>query len=378
MGLKQQIKHIVGQSSGIFRMHTQMDPHEARDILEAVLPCPTGLSYANNTTRIDYDLHIIIPAYNSEQYIVECLDSLTAQETDYRCLATIVNDGSTDATWEVLTSYVARQEHAESVAANNARGGQRVALECITQENRGPAGARNAALQCICGEYIMFLDPDDVLPPGTIQHMMDMAHETNADLVQGSWYDFVTGAEDSEMHILPVDGLLTGIDGVYAGYQWGKLYRHTVLEHFRFPEGFWYEDTPVSFILFALPWRFAATRELVYGYRYNPNGIVATGSRGAKALDSYWITERCLEEFPSFGVRYDQRAYEYFIRQVVTNWCRAKHQPRKVREAMFVLEAGLRDQYFADSMTEVEDMKTLEDAIRNRQFVRYEMLMMGR
>lgn len=377
MKLKQQIKHIVGQSSGLFRMRTHMDSQTAREILEAVLPCPTGLSYANNETRIDYDLHIIIPAYNSSSTIVECLDTLTAQETSYRCLATIVNDGSTDATWEVLTSYVARKESVESAASNNTRGGG-VALECMTQENRGPAGARNAALQCIRGEYVMFLDPDDVLPPGTIQHMMDMARETNADLVQGSWYDFVTSAGDGEMHILPVDGLITDINGVFAGYQWGKLYRHTVLEHFRFPEGFWYEDTPVSFILFAMPWRFAATRELVYGYRYNPNGIVATGSRSAKALDSYWVTERCLEEFPTFGVQYDQRAYEYFLRQVITNWRRAKRQSRKVREAMFVLEAGLRDQYFADSMTGVEDMKALEDAIRNRQFVRYEMLMIGK
>lgn len=348
-------------------MHSRLDPVAAREILEAASPCPDGTCVANNEIRADYDLQIIIPAYNAECYIEECLNSVMEQETSYRCLATVVNDGSTDRTAEILAGYMQKMG-----------GRAAITLEVISQENRGFSGARNAALKCIRGEYVIFLDSDDVLPPGAIQHMMDMASKTDAEVVEGGMYDFVTGSKPYEIRVPSTVGLLADNRYVFSGYPCGKLYRSVVLAHFCFPEGFWFEDTPILFILAAMPWRCAATQELVYGYRKNPSGISSTAWRSVKSIDSYWITERCLEEFPAFKVAYDQRAYEYLLRQSAMNWRRTRHQSRKVREAIFVLTAQLCDQYFADARTEVADMRAIEDAIRRRQFVRYELLMTGR
>lgn len=365
MKYKRIIKKILGTClAPMMSAKSALAINEAKAILKSASPCPTGTCIAHNTVAADYDMQIIIPAYNVEKYIAECLDSVVSQVTSYRFLATIVNDGSTDKTGEIISSYAKNRE--EGISCE---------LEVITQDNKGLSGARNTGLRTIRGEYVMLLDSDDVLPPNTVQYMLDAAKRTKAALVQGSWYEF--GGQETEQHVLPKDGVVENLQGVFSGFPWGKLYKHTVLEYFRFPEGFWFEDTPVSFILAAMPYRFAATKEMVYGYRHNPNGITATAGRSPKSIDSYWITERCLEEFPDFGLTYDQRAYEYLLRQSVMNWSRTKKQPREVREAIFVMTVGLIEHYFKGFHTNEKRMYVLENALNKRQFRKFELLAWG-
>ena len=102
--------------------------------------------------------------------------AVLCQKTKYSVLATVINDGSTDNTAEVIQNIV--------------RGGGKIEIEVISQENRGFSGARNAGLKTIKGKYIMFLDSDDILPDNTIEIMIDAAYRDNTDIVQGSWYEF--------------------------------------------------------------------------------------------------------------------------------------------------------------------------------------------
>lgn len=150
------------------------------------------------------------------------------------------------------------------------------------------------------------------------------------------------------------------------------------MELFQFPESFWFEDTPLSFILAALPYKTVVIQDMVYGYRLNPEGISATAGRKKRSVESYWITEECLEEFEKFGVKYDQRAYEYLLRQSITNGCRVRHQPFRIREAIFVLTAELMEKYFLGFESEVDEMKRFEKAMRKRQFVKFDLLVLGR
>lgn len=222
----------------------------------------------------------------------------------------------------------------------------------------------------------MFLDSDDILPPNTIESMVSVAKCNEIDLLQGAWYDFEVTPEQHTMEH-PMQLKDTIVDGKQmSGFPWGKLYRWNVLQNFKFPEGFWFEDTPVSFILASMSYRFGAIEDLVYGYRRNPNGITATAAKRNKALDTFWITERCLEEFPMFGVNYNQEAYEYLLRQSVTNWNRTRRQPRKIRKAIFVLTSNLMDNYFKNMRTQNAEMKDLEESLRNRKFVKYESFML--
>lgn len=211
---------------------------------------------------------------------------------------------------------------------------------------------------------------------GAIQKMLDIAFQQDAEVLQGSWYTF--SGEKTENHIIPTEGVLDDNRSVFSGFPWGKLYKCNVMEHFRFPEGFWFEDTPLSFMIAAMPYRFVAIKDIVYGYRFNPEGITATAKKKKRSVESYWITEACLEEFPAFDLPYDQRAYEYLLRQSLQNEGRTRHQPYRIREAQFILTAELMDKYFEGFRTNKAEMEWVEEALKKRQFIRFNMGTLGR
>lgn len=364
--IKRTIKRTITFCAPVALNRISLSAEDARAILTDWCPCPTGTCEAENAVELTYDLQIIVPAYNVEKYIGDCLRSIAAQATHYRCLAVIVNDGSTDGTAAAIDQITANWD------------GQ-IAIEVFTQRNSGPSEARNAAIRKLRGEYVMFLDADDVLPVDAVENMLNAAHKTNADILQGGWFDFFESpANVTSEHILQEEGVLSDNRGVFSGFPWGKLYKYTVLKRFQFPSGFWFEDTPVSFILAAMPYRFAAIKDVVYGYRQNLSGITARTVSSRKSVESYWITERCLAEFPSFGLSYDQRAYTYLLRQSVTNWNRTRKQPRRIRQALFILTGELMTAFFKDFNTDVPELRKIEKAIRDRRFLQYEMLMLGK
>ena len=144
-----------------------MNSQEAREYLNGVYPAHKAEIYTNNILHNDLDLSIIIPVYNQEKYIEECLNSVLTQKTKYKFETIVINDGSTDHTGELLEKYK-----------------DRVVLR--TQENRGFSGARNRGLSDLRGRYLMFVDSDDLLLPDAIEALMNTACESDADIVEGS------------------------------------------------------------------------------------------------------------------------------------------------------------------------------------------------
>ena len=377
--MKSVIKQALAYVGNLVPIKTKLSPNAARNTLNTFSTRPAGTCYTDNKVNLQFDLQIIIPCYNAEKWVRRCLESVLNQETAYKVLVSIVNDGSTDETENVIRDVIAQYSEA----------GQRgYTLELKTQENRGFSEARNAALKLIKGTFIAFLDSDDVLADGAINKMLDAAFAYDAEILQGGWYEFMDKVGVGEQNerttekigedIVSKTGLPADNRGVLSGYPWGKLYKHNVMEHFRFPEGFWFEDTPLSFLLAALPYRCVAIKEVVYGYCLNPEGISATSIGKKKSVDSYWITEACLEEFDAFGIKYDQRAYEYLLRQSITNAKRIRRQPCIVRRAIFVLTAELMEKYFAGFGIQAEEMRDIERALRKRQFLKFDLLTLGK
>ena len=99
-----------------------------------------------------YDVQIIIPVYNVEKYLKECLDSVFNQKTQYKFCVVAINDGSPDNSRKILAEYEKYPN-----------------LKIIDQDNKGFSGARNSGLKEIDAEYIMFLDSDDILYDGAIE-----------------------------------------------------------------------------------------------------------------------------------------------------------------------------------------------------------------
>lgn len=109
---------------------------------------------------------IIVPVYNTEEYLECCLDSILAQDyTDYELI--LVDDGSTDGSGTICKRYA--EEHSQ--------------IHYIHQPNGGHTCARQNGFLASRGDYITFVDSDDWLAPGMYSHMCRIARETHADIV---------------------------------------------------------------------------------------------------------------------------------------------------------------------------------------------------
>lgn len=122
----------------------------------------------------------IVPVYNVEQYVVECLDSLLAQ--DYPNIEIVaVDDGSSDGSLKALNDY----------AASHSR------VTVLHQENSGAGVARNKGVAAAKGKYIWFIDPDDAIEPGAVRELVAVAEEKKAEIVL-----FALARYDSEIKTL--------------------------------------------------------------------------------------------------------------------------------------------------------------------------------
>ena len=117
-----------------------------------------------------YDLDIIVPAYNVEQYIRECLNSVLSQSTKWSYRVIVIDDGSTDRTGEIIDTYKTDKR-----------------VKIIHQENRGFSGARNCGLDELDSKYVTFLDSDDILMPHAIEIFLDKAFEFDAAVVEAGF-----------------------------------------------------------------------------------------------------------------------------------------------------------------------------------------------
>jgi glycosyltransferase involved in cell wall biosynthesis len=356
MKVKKLLKTILGKMAALNKSTSHMNVETAKTILQSLSPDPATTCVATNMLKQQYDLQIIVPSYNMSKYVASCLESVLNQKTKYSYLVTVVNDGSTDQTLEIVRSYQKKYSNR---------------MEVINQQNRGLSGARNAAMKILKGKYITFLDSDDILVDGAVEAWLHAALDGNSalDIVQGSWYTSVQLNVGEIPHDVQVAQQL-------SGFPWGKIFKAEILEHFQFPEGYWFEDTPISFMIYGKQYNFKAIPDVVYGYRLNPEGITAKSIMSKRSVESYYITELCLREFPVFDVPYDQRAYEYFLNQCIMNWRRTSKQPKKVREAIFVLEAELKGMYFKDMNS--QNNKEVETVLCKKQFGRFEALAWGK
>lgn len=103
-----------------------------------------------------YFLSIIIPVYNTEKYLRECLDSIMIQEANGIQIVCI-NDGSTDQSLSILEEYKAKNE----------------SLVIVSQKNQGLSVARNTGILNADGKFILFLDSDDMLAPSALKEIYD-------------------------------------------------------------------------------------------------------------------------------------------------------------------------------------------------------------
>lgn len=176
---------------------------------------------------------VIVPVYNTEQYLRRCLDALVNQTLEDIEII-VVNDGSTDYSIDIL------REYEESNPSK---------IKVLTKENGGQASARNMGICCCTGEYIGFADSDDYVDTSMYEKMYFLAKQKDADLVE-CHYHYLQENEGKLIELKTRGNIreYKNQKDMFIDPQvspWNKLYRREVLVEsgITFPEGLIYEDT---------------------------------------------------------------------------------------------------------------------------------------
>lgn len=215
---------------------------------------------------------VVIPVYNGEACLRQCLDSVGGQTlTDLEIIC--VDDGSTDGTPAMLAQYAAQDPR----------------FQIITQPNAGPGVARNTGLAAATGEYLIFLDADDLFQPAFLERMAARAEETGADVTvcRATEFDHATGAVRDGSWMLKT-GLLP--DQVFTpaqaadhlfqftyGWPWDKLYRRGFVERagLAYPALPNSEDLVFVFQSLAVAEKIAVVDEALVAHRMGRGGSVS-------------------------------------------------------------------------------------------------------
>ena len=184
-------------------------------------------------------ISVILPVYNAEEYLEECLESIANQSfKDIEIIC--VNDGSTDASLDVLEK---RQKHDSRISI-------------ITLENKGAGAARNVGLEHASGDYIYFMDSDDYLELTAFEELFELANNKNVDFVLfkiNNFYEDTKQTLDDDYYNMPY--LKSEVKEETFNYEDipeialdlcvcppGCLFSHEFIKDLRFPEGLLFED----------------------------------------------------------------------------------------------------------------------------------------
>lgn len=332
---------------------------EAEKILQNHSPdaCSSPLC-KNKVNEKQFDLTVIIPFYNAEKYLKECLDSLRNQKTSYTYHIVIVNDGSTDNSEDILDAYIDWQ-----------------ALNIIKQENQGAASARNRALQEVKGNYIMFVDADDTLTENAIDAYLRAAYSSNADIVQAGYSHVSETGCKCVSRTIYVDADNVSPNGVVAGMVCGKVYKAELFSEICFPKGYWYEDSIITSIVTHKARQISTISDILYNYRINTAGMTVSGKGKAKSVDTFYVLRSILKARKQLGMKTDLAFYEHLLRIVPLCFQRTKYEPEIVQRSIFALIKKLLEEERGDCGFAVDrQYKMLESAILNGDFRRYRIL----
>lgn len=228
-----------------------------------------------------YKLSIIIPVYNVERFIKACLESVVNQ----KCIdnnvyeVIVVNDGSPDKSIDIINTF----EFGD------------LAHTIITQENKGLSGARNTGIEHASGEYIWFVDSDDIISPNAVSLITEKTN--NCDVINISHCRVIDGIHQEA--IMPQD-CSTGKEMLVKGFSQEApfhIFRKQLLfdNDIRFYEGIFHEDTEFTPRCLYLAERVTNLTSVLYYYQIR-NGSIMTVVKPKRAFD-YLIVADSLINF---------------------------------------------------------------------------------
>ena len=229
-------------------------------------------------------ISVIVPVYNVEEYLEECLESIQHQTyTDIEII--LVNDGSTDGSRDICERFCQKDSR----------------FKLINQENQGLSAARNRGVKESIGEYIMFVDSDDVINKNVLEVLLPYM-KTDVDIVEcrltinkeefylnkTSTIVFEGTAKEAILNCIEYDEVK------YCAFM--KLYRREIVEKIPFLEGYIYEDVFTVINYLKHMQKIVVVDYIGYYYRVRPNSIM-TKPFNEKDLDIFKVGNQLIDSF---------------------------------------------------------------------------------
>lgn len=198
---------------------------------------------------------IIIPVYNCEKYLDDCLISVESQT--YKNLEVIiVNDGSKDNGIEIIKKYVEKNKQ----------------WKLIDQKNQGLSMSRNNGFDISTGDYIFFLDSDDEIPENTIEKLIQSAEKNNSDIVIGNMVNYnskgkypnYTSKYIKNANSINYKNFPKLVSFIHAA---GKLYKREAIKNVRFISGVKHEDNYFNISLYLKQLKISMITDDTYYHR---------------------------------------------------------------------------------------------------------------
>ncbi|HHT7734877.1 TPA: glycosyltransferase [Streptococcus suis] len=242
---------------------------------------------------------VIVPVYNVEKYLSQCLDSIIHQT--YKNLEIIlVNDGSTDGSGKICDDYAAKDGR----------------IKVIHQENGGLSDARNKGLDLMTGQFVTFVDSDDYLENNCIHTLYTYACTCKTDISIGKFIEFEENTSQFLFHNHLNNGnkieFLTGDQCLERHHKyflsifvtaWAKLYRTSLFndsnpcKKIRYPLGVLHEDQYTTHKLFFKSNKIVFVNDYLYVYRVRKNSITNTPLSDKRIMDNIRGLEEKIIDF---------------------------------------------------------------------------------
>ena len=232
-------------------------------------------------------ISVIIPVYNTKQYLSDCLNSILAQTyTELEIL--FVDDGSTDGSSDLLDSFAAMDKR----------------IRVIHQENGGVCAARNRGIDEARGEYLSFIDSDDTLEPDMYEVLMGLMKKYGVQIAHCSYQRVTSGVvtpigNSGEIHQQSrEEALRCLLRGKYfVGSCWTKLYAKELFADVRFPVGIrTSEDMLVNFRVFSRAERTVFADVCKYNYLTSETSSCVRTPQRKRAEDLLTVNRQMLTE----------------------------------------------------------------------------------
>ena len=257
-------------------------------------------------------ISVIVPVYNVEEYLEECLESIKRQTyTDIEVI--LVNDGSTDRSKEICERYCEKDSR----------------FKLVNQENKGLSGARNRGMLESKGEFISFVDSDDVLKEDMLDQLMKQMTSEDIDIVE-CWY--TNEKQELELSIPKnVKTIFQGDskealvslckDNIVRLNAVAKLFRRQVIVNFPFLEGLFYEDVYGGIGILKHIRKMVKINYIGYYYRVR-QGSIMNREFNIKNLDLFTICDKLeqLYQGDTFALAYIHRRLFHLVLMHVVDY----------------------------------------------------------